>query len=109
MSHQNNNHPPRLGTLVGRLAQTGLGALQNRFELLTVEWQEERARMTELVFRVVGLLFFALMALLLLTGTIIFLFREELRIYVAVVFIVLYLLGAGAAWFGLKSILNQEP
>jgi uncharacterized membrane protein YqjE len=46
---------------------------------------------------------------LLLTATIIFLFREELRLYVAAGFTVLYAVAAGAAWFGLKSILMQEP
>jgi uncharacterized membrane protein YqjE len=109
MTDGNNHHAPAFGTLLGRMARSGLGAVQNRFELLALEWQEERARMAELLFWVVGVLFFALMALLLLTATIIFLFREELRLYIAAGFSVLYLLGAGAAWFGLKSILKQEP
>ena len=41
------------------------------------------------------------------TGTIIFLFREELRIYVAAGFGFLYLLGAVGALFSVKSLLKN--
>ncbi len=100
---------PGIARLVGRLARTTIGALQNRLELLTLEWQEERARLADLLVWVVGLLFLAMMGALLLTATIIFLFPEHLRIYVAAGFTVLYLLGALGAWFGVRSIVRREP
>lgn len=104
-----NHQPPGFATLTRRLALTGLGALRNRSELLTVEWQEERARLTELLVMVVGFVFLGMMGVMLLTATILFLFPEEKRIYVAAGFAVLYLLGTILAWFGLKSLLKHEP
>ncbi len=100
---------PGITTLLRRLAHTGLGAVQNRLELLGVEWQEERARMTELLFWTVGLLFLAMMGMLLLTATIIFLFPADYRIYVVAGFAALYLVGAVVVWFGLRSLLRREP
>jgi len=46
---------PGLSQLAGRAAATGLGALQNRSELLLVEWQIEKARLTELMLLSFGL------------------------------------------------------
>lgn len=100
---------PGLLTLVGRLGRTGLGALQNRFELLVVEWQQERARLAGLLVWVVSLLFLGIMGVMLLTATVIFLFAEELRVYVAAGFTVLYLVGAAGAWLALRSRLKREP
>ena len=104
-----NNQAPGLGTLLGRLARTGLGAIQNRSELLAVEWQEEKARLSELLVWIVGFLFLAMMGAMMLTAFIIFLFRPEWRVYVAAAFAVLYLGGAAYAWAGLKGLLKQEP
>lgn len=95
--------------LARRLARTGMGALRNRIELFALEWQEERARLTELVMWVVALLFLGMLAALLLTFTIIFLFPPEYRLYVAGGFTVLYLIGAVVAWFGVRAVLKREP
>ncbi len=103
------NQTPGLGILLTRLFRTGYGLVQNRLELLTVEWQEERARMAELLLWACGVLFLGSMGLLLLTATIIFLFQEELRIYVAAAFTLLYLAGAVAAWFVLRSLVKRRP
>ena len=96
-------------TLTGRLVETGLGALRNRGELLLVEWQEEKARLTELLFLAIGLIFLALMTLMLVTATIIFLFPEHLRLYVAGGFSALYL--AAAIWVltTIKNLVKREP
>jgi len=104
-----NNHSPGLMTLVSRLACTGLGAARNRLELLAVEWQEERLRMMHLLGWAVGFVFASVLAGLLFTATILFLFREDLRIYVAAGFTVLYALGAVGAWIGLRGVLKREP
>ena len=104
-----NQQSPGITTLVGRLARTGLGALENRLELFAVEWQEERLRLTELAIWGMALLFLANLGVLLLTATILFLVREDFRLYVAGGFTVIYLAGAVVAWFGLKSLLKHEP
>lgn len=104
-----NHQPPGFIGLVRRFAATGTGALQNRVELLAVEWQEERARLTELLMWAVGFMFLGIMGTLLLTATIIFLLPVEWRLYAAAGFTVLYLVGAVGAWFGLKALLRHEP
>lgn len=103
------NQAPGIGTLAGRLVRTAYGAIQNRVELLALEWQEEQARLTELLVWAVGLVFLAMMGVMLLTATVIFLFSEEHRVYAAAGFAVLYIAGAIVAWFSLKSLLKREP
>ena len=105
----NDHEPPGLGTMARKVARTALGAFGNRAELLAVEWQEEKSRNIEMFVWAVGLLFFAIMVALLLTGTIIFLFPPELRLYAAGAFILLYLAGAVLAAMSLRSLLRHEP
>jgi uncharacterized membrane protein YqjE len=105
---ESDKQPPGITTLVSRLARTGLGAFENRLELFALEWQEERARLTELAIWGMALLFLGNLGILLLTGTIIFLFPEDLRMYVAGAFTVIYLVGAVLVWIGLKSLLKHE-
>jgi len=71
-----NNHTTGLGTLASRIGKTTLGALENRGELLAVEWQQEKARLTQLLILSIGLMFLGMLGALLLTATIIFLFPE---------------------------------
>ena len=54
-------------------------------------------------------MFLGLLGALLLTATIIFLFPQEFRVYVAAVFTILYLGGAGFAFFKLMALVKQEP
>jgi uncharacterized membrane protein YqjE len=103
-----NSGKPGLLKLVKRVASTGAGALQNRAELLALEWREERARLAELLIWALGVLLLGLMGLMVLTGVIIFLFPENLRVYVAGAFALLYLCGAVGAWFGVKALLKHE-
>lgn len=98
-----------LATLASRLLRTVVGTLLNRFELLAVEWQEERARLSELVAWTLAFAFLGLMGMLLLTATIVLLFPADLRVYVTAAFALLYWLGAVAAWFGLRALLKREP
>ena len=105
----NNHRGTGLGALASRLGRTVFGALENRGELLSVEWQQEKARLLQLMFMAMGLMFLAVMGVLLFTATIIFLFPEEFRLYVAAVFTLLYLGGAVAAFIRLKALLKMEP
>ena len=105
----NNHHPPRLSGLLRSLGATFLGTVQNRGELLAVEWQEERERLAQVLVVVAAVVFLGMMAVLLLTATIIFLFPEDKRVYVTAGFTVLYLLCTVVAWFRLRSLLRREP
>jgi uncharacterized membrane protein YqjE len=102
-----NNHAPGFLDVGRRLLRTGFGALQNRAELFSVELQEEKSRLLEVLFWSLVSLFLAVVGIVTLTGTIIFLFREDLRIYAAAGFGFLYLIGAIAALFGVKSLLTN--
>jgi uncharacterized membrane protein YqjE len=104
-----NHHPSTFSGMLRQIAATGLGALHNRGELLAVEWQEERGRRTEFLFAAFGCMFLAGLALVILTGIVVFLFPVEWRLYVAGGFVLLY--GVGAVWcaFRLKSVLEQAP
>jgi uncharacterized membrane protein YqjE len=104
-----NDHFPGFIAQIRKIGRTALGALHNRGELLSVEWQEQNARMTEILFWAVATAILALAGLLLLTATIILLFPEDLRIYAFAGFAVLYLIGAVAALFNVKALLKHEP
>jgi uncharacterized membrane protein YqjE len=103
------DHPPGVVRLLHKLARTGLGALQNRGELLLVELQEEKERLIAAFVWSAALLFLVFMGLLLLTATIIFLFPESLRLWAAGGFAVLYLAGAAASVFVIKALLKEVP
>ena len=104
-----NNHSPNPGTLLGKIGRTGLGLLQNRGELLLIELQEEKTRAIQLLIWAIGLLFLGIMTMLLLTGTVIFLFPEEYRKYAAIGFTVLYLIGTVSVALWLKAALKRVP
>ena len=99
---------PGLFTLVSRLARTSLGAIHNRFELLSLEWQEERARLSELLVWIIAFLFFGVMAAVLVTTTVILICPQDTRIYVAGGFCLFYLMGAVFAWVMLRALLRRE-
>ena len=100
---------PTLGRLARRTAATVYGALQNRAELLAVEFEEENDRMLKLVLFGVGGLFFAMLTVLLITATVIFLVPEEYRVYAMLGFAVLYLLGTVSAVFVVKGLMKKAP
>jgi uncharacterized membrane protein YqjE len=99
--------PPGLFTLVRRLATTGGGAVRNRVELLGLEWQEERLRIAELLVWGFVLVFCGMMAAMLLTAAILVLIPQKYRVAAMIVFALLYVGGAVAAWFGLKAVLRR--
>ena len=103
-----NHNSSGFGGVLGRIGRTALQGLNTRVELLALEWQEERLRLRGLLLWSVALLFLVLMGGLLVTAAIIFMFPEDLRVYITAAFGLLYLCGAVAAWFGLKSGLKKE-
>jgi uncharacterized membrane protein YqjE len=99
---------PRLPGLVTRLARTGLAALQNRGELFLVELQEERIRLIELFLWAGVTVCLGLGFLIVFTATIILLFNENLRIYAAGGFSLLYLLATIFALLNLRALAKSS-
>ena len=104
-----NDHFPGFIAQLRKIGRTALAALHNRGELFAVEWQEQKARTTEILFWAVATAILAISGLLLLTATIILLFPADLRIYAFAGFAVLYLIGAFAALRNVKALLKLEP
>ena len=102
------HHAPGLFDSVRRILDHALGAFYNRVELLAVEFQEEKTNVVELLIYVSAALFFAMMTVIVLTGTVILLFKPEWRIYPAAAFCVIYLGGAIWTFTALKARLKQS-
>jgi uncharacterized membrane protein YqjE len=100
---------PTLGRLARRTVATVIGAAENRAELFAVEFEEEYDRLMKMVIFGIGGLFLAMMTVLLVTGTIIFLVPADYRIYAAAAFAVLYLMGAVVAGLAVKKLIKQTP
>src|SRR4051794_27782316 len=100
---------PTLGKLARRTAATVMGALENRAELFAVEFEEENDRLLKLVLFGVGGLFLGMMSALLLTGVVIFLVPQEMRVWAALGFAVLYVAGTIASVLMIKKLLKQAP
>jgi uncharacterized membrane protein YqjE len=87
------------GTLlssVRRLIDTGLGLAQTRLELLSVELQQEKNRLIEMLAWMLIAVVLGLMAMILVSFTLVVLFWDSARIVVLVLLCVLYV--GGAAW-----------
>ena len=87
----------------------GLAAVQNRVELFGLELREEKWRFIETVVLVLAAFFLAMMAILLLSATVLFSFKDEARIYVAGALCAANLLGAGWAFFSVKRRVKGDP
>ena len=110
MPDTDTGHPaPGVSELIRKLIATGVAAVRNRGELFLVELQEEMTRVMELFIWICALCFLCMMFLVVLTGTVIFLFPEDKRIYAAWGFCGLYLLGAILVWLNLRALLRSEP
>lgn len=107
MSADNGNppNPPGLLSLFRKIGITGFSALQNRAELLALELREENLRIVELFIWGLAACFLGLMFLVVGTFTVIFfLCPEGMRIYAALGFSILYLVGAVLALLNLKAL-----
>jgi uncharacterized membrane protein YqjE len=84
---------PRGGLVasVRRLLDTGLALVQTRFELFTLELQEEKQRLVIILVCAGLAVAFAWMAVTFVTLTIVYLFWETARLVVLALFALLYL------------------
>src|SRR2546421_9601181 len=88
------HHSPGLFDSARRLLDHAFGAFSNRVELFAVEFKEEKTNVVELFICVAATLFFAMMTVIVLTATVILLFREEWRIFAAGGFLLGFFIGA---------------
>lgn len=102
-------HPPGLTHLVGRLLHTGAGALHNRAELLSIEWQQEKARLAGVLVFAGALIFFGVIGTILLLAAIVMLFPAPARIYAVGALALLHFAAAVWIWFVLKKSLRVAP
>jgi uncharacterized membrane protein YqjE len=89
-----------------RIAETGLLAVKNRVELFSIELREERARFFQALMWASIALFMAMMAIIVLTATIVLFSPPEIRLYVTAGFALCYLLGAAWAALNLRARLR---
>ena len=91
-----------------RLADGGLALAQGRIELFSVELQIEKARLVEVLILAAMVVALGVMALTMITFTLVFLFWESARIPVLIVISLSYLGGTFFAWRALKARLDAR-
>lgn len=99
------------GVLLGavrRLIDTGLGLAQTRLELLSVELQQEKNRLIELLAWVLIAIVLGLVALILVSFTLVVVFWDSARVVVLVLLCALYVGGAAWAVQRARKILKQS-
>jgi len=99
---------PGLFETLGKLLGTVLSSLQNRAELFSVEFQEEKYRLIDLLLLAGLVLFLGAVASLLLLTVVIFLIPAEHRILVAAIAGVVCLIGAITSAIQLKKRLKNR-
>jgi uncharacterized membrane protein YqjE len=90
-----------------KFLDNGLGAIHNRVELFAVELKEEKNNILELVMCLAIALFFGMMALIVLTATVIFFFEGAGRLCAAGAFFTLYVVGGAIAWNRAKTRIRE--
>jgi uncharacterized membrane protein YqjE len=93
---------------VRRLAETGLAIVQNRLELIAVEFREEKGRVAGLLVWGGALVFMAFQAFIAIMLTLAVIFRDQ-AVYVFGGFAAFFLVGTVAALFLLRSKLKAPP
>lgn len=107
--HDSNSRSAGPIGLARKAALTGIAALENRGELLFVEFQEEKNRVIELLIWAVVVCFLGILFITTFTATIIWLFRSDLRLYAAAGFCLLYFVGSILAILNLKALAKKCP
>ena len=101
--------PPSGGLFASlrRLLETTLAIAHCRLDLFVVELKEERCRVVELVLLMCATILFGVMALTMVTFTVVFLLWENARAFVLVGFSVLYVVGAALGFWILRKRLKE--
>ena len=101
-------YSPGIVGSIRRLTETGLAIVQNRLELIAVEFREEKSRVISMFIWGAALVFMGFQALTAIMLTLAALFRDQ-AVYVFGGFSAFYLIGSIAAVFLLKSKLKTPP
>lgn len=103
--------PPPGGVLDSfrRLCDSGLAQVQNRIELFSVEFQEEKARLLKTLVLAAGVFFLAGVTVVMVTLTVVWLAGESARLPLLIAFSVIYLAGATGGFFALRKMLQTAP
>lgn len=99
---------PGVWASLKRILDTLLVTAENRVELFAVELQEEKCRLVEAILCAFAVAAFGMMALSLVTFTVVVLFWENGRFAALVGLSVLYLIGTALAWRALQSRLKAR-
>ena len=99
---------PGVWASLKRILDTLLATAQNRVELFAVELEEEKCRLVEAILCAAAVAAFGMMALTLVTLTVVILFWENARLAALVGLSVLYLVGTALAWRALQSRLKAR-
>jgi uncharacterized membrane protein YqjE len=92
-----------------RFCDTILAIVHNRVELFAVELQEEKVRLLTLFIWAVAVMLLGMLALAVVTFTIVFLVPEGARGWVLLGFSIFYVLAFVGAVFGLRQQVKYRP
>jgi len=90
-----------------RLLDSALALVQNRFQLFTVELQEEKIRFFDLLLRVVAVAALGAMTLITATALVVVWFWDTSPVAVLAIVTLLYGLAAAGVGYGLKQRLQR--
>ena len=96
-------------TTVKNLASTVIGILQTRLELVSTEWEEERARLGRIWIAVSLALFFTCIATVLVAAFIVVAFWESYRLWALGGVAGAFVLAAVACWSIAAAALAAKP
>ncbi len=102
------NYSPGIFGSFRRLGETALAIVQNRLELIAVEFREEKSRVIGLFVWGAALVFMGFQALTAIMLTLAVLYRDQ-ALYVFGGFAAFYLLGGITAFFLVRSKLKSPP
>jgi uncharacterized membrane protein YqjE len=103
--------PPPAGIVesLRRLGRSSVAALQNRFELFSVELEEQKIRLVRVLVFAGAVIFLGNTALLALSAAIVVLVGESARLAVLIGLTVIYVGAAVAAFLALRKELRSAP
>src|SRR5579872_3779741 len=103
--------PPRAGLFesLRKLGRTGVGVLQNRLELFSVELEEQKVRLIRVLVLTGAAIFLANTALLAISATIVLAVGEQARLAVLIGLSVVYAGASVWAVLALRKELRSAP
>ncbi len=86
-----------------------LASAQNRIQILSIEIQEEKIRLIQLLIWMGAITFSGMMALTFASLTVIYFFWENARLAALIGMTAFYAIGLGVLWWQLKRYLARQP